>query len=169
MVAKGHVVTGGSGPGGPVDWDDVEDKPASFPPSSHTHAQVDVTGLGTALGAKANAVHTHAVADTVGLQATLDAKSATGHTHAYADITGKPATFAPSAHGHAIADVAGLETELATLSGDVGTAQDLAEEAAQVFIWDPGTSAYILSPGARIYIGPGDPGTGVLWINVDPS
>lgn len=168
MVAKGHVVSGG-GAGGDVTWTDVLGKPDTFTPTAHTHPQADVTNLGTALGGKANSIHSHVVGDTVGLQATLDGKSGTGHTHAYVDITGKPATFAPSAHGHTIAEVTGLETQLAGLDGDVGAAQDLAEDASQVFIWNPTAGAYELSPGAKIYIGPGDPGVGVLWINADPS
>lgn len=38
-----------------VEWTSVANKPATFPPSTHTHAISDVTGLQTALNGKANA------------------------------------------------------------------------------------------------------------------
>lgn len=41
---------GGEGGAAPT-WDDIEDKPATFPPSTHTHPQSDVTGLVAALAA----------------------------------------------------------------------------------------------------------------------
>ncbi len=31
-------------------WEDITDKPSTFPPSSHTHAMSEVTGLEAALG-----------------------------------------------------------------------------------------------------------------------
>lgn len=46
-----------------IDWDDVTGKPATFPPSSHTHVIADTTGLQTALDGKAASVHTHLLAD----------------------------------------------------------------------------------------------------------
>jgi len=42
-----------------VDWSSVLNKPATFPPSSHTHPTSEVTGLDTALSGKAPTVHTH--------------------------------------------------------------------------------------------------------------
>jgi hypothetical protein len=49
-----------------VTWTNVSGKPETFPPSAHTHATSDVTGLdstisgiNTALSGKAAAVHTH--------------------------------------------------------------------------------------------------------------
>lgn len=63
------------------DWDTLVNKPASFPPSSHTQDWATITGKPTSF-----------------VPAT--------HTHAYADITGKPLTFAPAAHGHAWGDIA---------------------------------------------------------------
>ena len=56
-------VTGGVGPqgpagppapsGGPVEWSAITGKPSTFTPATHTHAIADVTGLQTALDAKA--------------------------------------------------------------------------------------------------------------------
>lgn len=42
----------GSGPITEVSWDDVQDKPATFPPSSHTHPISQVDGLQDALDGK---------------------------------------------------------------------------------------------------------------------
>lgn len=44
---------GGGEPGGPVAWTDITGKPGTFPPSGHTHPISQVTGLQTALDAKA--------------------------------------------------------------------------------------------------------------------
>lgn len=69
------------------EWDDITGKPATFPPSAHTHAISDVTSLQTALDGKAASVHTHAISDVTSLQTALDGKAASVHTHLLADIT----------------------------------------------------------------------------------
>lgn len=46
--AAGNVVVEG-GSSGPADWNTLLNKPAAFPPSTHTHAQSEVTGLTSAL------------------------------------------------------------------------------------------------------------------------
>lgn len=56
------------GTGGEVDWADVQNKPATFPPSAHTHPQTDVTGLVSSLSAKADA---SAVSTALGFKADL--------------------------------------------------------------------------------------------------
>ena len=48
----------------------------------------DVTGLQSALDAKAASSHSHAVSDVTGLQSALDAKAASSHSHAVSDVTG---------------------------------------------------------------------------------
>lgn len=47
-----------------------------------------VTGLQSALDAKAASSHTHAISDVTGLQSALDGKAASSHTHAIANVTG---------------------------------------------------------------------------------
>ena len=54
---------GGGGGGGVSSWNDLTDKPSTFPPSTHTHALADTTGLETALDGKAATSHTHAATD----------------------------------------------------------------------------------------------------------
>jgi hypothetical protein len=83
----------GGGSGGPTAWDDITDKPATFPPEVPI-AQADITGLvtdqtaqNTAISGKAPTVHTHAQSDVTNLTTDLAGKAATVHTHAQADIT----------------------------------------------------------------------------------
>src|SRR5690606_1939241 len=90
--ADGEPIELGGGGGGAVAWDDVTDKPATFPPESHTHAASDITDLAAVatsgsygdwwdtpaipstpggVGA-APASHTHAIEDVTGLQAVIN-------------------------------------------------------------------------------------------------
>lgn len=62
-------------------YSDLSEKPTSMTPTSHTHAQSDVTGLTTALNEKANQTHTHLQSDVTGLSDALDAKANVNHTH----------------------------------------------------------------------------------------
>lgn len=50
----GNVIGNVTGSAGSVSWGNVSGKPATYPPSSHTHAIADVTDLQTALNGKAN-------------------------------------------------------------------------------------------------------------------
>lgn len=67
-----------------MDWEDVENKPAEFPPASHTHAAGDVTS-GTLAAAR---VPSLAISKITGLQSELDGKAESSHTHDIADVTG---------------------------------------------------------------------------------
>ena len=69
-----HVAEASEG-GGVSSWNDLTDKPSTFPPSTHTHAQSDVTGLTTALAGKAATSHTHSIGSVNGLQDALNEKS----------------------------------------------------------------------------------------------
>lgn len=61
----------GGGGGGPTAWSAVTDKPATFPPDTHTHAWASVTDKPATFPP---ADHTHTIADVTGLQTALDAK-----------------------------------------------------------------------------------------------
>ena len=75
-------------------WEGLTGKPSTFPPSAHSHAIGDVTGLQTALdgkqaaGSYAASVHTHGISDVTGLQTALDGKASSSHTHTIANVTG---------------------------------------------------------------------------------
>lgn len=106
-----------------TDWDSVSGKPAEFPPAAHTHAVADVTGLQTALDAKAATTHTHTLSDltasgaTTGQVATFDGSAwvpqdASAGVTSYLDLTDVPSTFPPATHTHTIADTTGLQAAL---------------------------------------------------------
>jgi hypothetical protein len=64
-TAEAIAALGGGSGGTAVNWSTLTGKPATFPPSSHTHPISEVTGLQTALNSKqpagsyASATHTH--------------------------------------------------------------------------------------------------------------
>ena len=118
-----------------VTWANLPDRPSAMPPTAHSHAMEDITGLATALSLKvdnanftwanlagkpstfAPQAHTHAIADVTGLQAALDGKQAAGSyvttaNFTWGNLSGKPSTFTPSAHTHAISEVTGLQSAL---------------------------------------------------------
>lgn len=70
-----------------VTWSDIQGKPSTFPPSSHTHAITDVNGLQSALDSKAAASHTHSISQVSGLQSALDSKLTASQAEAQADST----------------------------------------------------------------------------------
>lgn len=100
-----------SGGGGSVSWIDLTDKPSTFPPSTHTHAQSDVTGLTVALSAKADASTT-----TAALATKADASTVTSALASKADLVGGvvPTSQIPSI---AVVDFLGsVSTQVAMLA-----------------------------------------------------
>ncbi len=82
---------------------------------SHNHTISTVTGLQTALDAKAPTTHNHTISTVTGLQTALDAKAPTTHNHTISTVTGLQTALdakAPTTHSHAVADVTGLQTAL---------------------------------------------------------
>ncbi|MGZ0652248.1 hypothetical protein [Corynebacterium striatum] len=53
-------------------WEQVKNKPESFPPAPHTHTTAQVTGLDAALAGKADKGHKHKIEDVDGLKERLD-------------------------------------------------------------------------------------------------
>jgi len=79
----------------------LQNVPATFAPSAHTHGTADITGISSSFAA---ASHTHdAAAISSGV---LDL--ARIPTIGYTALSGVPTTFAPQAHTHSTADVVGL-------------------------------------------------------------
>ena len=79
----------------------LQNVPATFSPSAHTHSTADITGI---TGSFAAASHTHdAAAITSGVL-----ELARIPTIGFTALAGVPATFAPQAHTHSTADVVGL-------------------------------------------------------------
>lgn len=68
-------ITISGGGDGSTAWADITGKPSTFPPSTHNHAQSEVTGLTTALSGKASTSHTHPVSDVTNLSTLLGEKA----------------------------------------------------------------------------------------------
>lgn len=106
-----------------VDWTAVQNKPSTFPPSTHSHPISDVTNL----------------------QTTLNGKAASSHTHAWADLTNPPSTYAPSAHTHPASDLSTFRPFAAATSANVAlsasatinlTVLDLAVAGVETWVLD---------------------------------
>jgi hypothetical protein len=69
-------------------WEQLSNKPVSFPPTVHTHTAAQITDLAALLAGKADTIHTHVISNITGLQDALDNKSNIGHTHLINQITG---------------------------------------------------------------------------------
>jgi hypothetical protein len=83
---------GEQGPPGEVSgslaWDNVTDKPTTFPPSSHTHVAADITDFTSAVEAVSPPADWNTLAN-------------------------KPSTFPPSSHGHVAAEISDFSTAAA--------------------------------------------------------
>ncbi len=75
----------------PPTWESVTGKPATFPPSAHTHTASQITDFASAV---------------VAVSPPVD----------WSSLTGKPTTFAPSAHTHLKSEITGLDADLAALA-----------------------------------------------------
>lgn len=111
----------GAGTGTGTAWEDIADKPASFPPVAHDHAVADISDWPATFEPSA---HDHTIAQVNSLQTALDGKSAEGHSHAWTSITGKPSTFAPSTHDHAVADISDWPASFPPASHDHAVVAD---------------------------------------------
>lgn len=105
-----------SGPPGTTDWNGITNKPASYPPISHSHPIADIVGVQAALDGKASKVHTHNEGEIVGLSASLDEiqqqVNAATQPPTWSSVTGKPETFPPTSHNHQVSQVVGLQAAL---------------------------------------------------------
>jgi hypothetical protein len=119
------------------DWGEINNKPATFPAEAHNHAIVDVTGLQSALDAKADeadlsgkadTVHTHSFAEITDKPATYPAEA---HSHAWGEITDKPAAFPAETHTHDFADISGKPAAFPAEAHN-HTAADITDFAAGV-------------------------------------
>ncbi len=88
-IAKSIVVAYAS-KAGSVDWANVDGKPSTYTPSSHTHTKSQITDFPSSLPAS----------DVKGW-----AKADTKPSYAWSEINEKPSTFAPSAHTHPASDI----------------------------------------------------------------
>jgi len=124
--------------GGTVDWADIVNKPSTFPPSTHTHADATTSVSGfmsasdkTKLNGIATNANNYVHPTTDGnkhvpangtsnnnkvLKATATAGTYTWGDVAWTEVTGKPTTFTPSTHTHLWADITDKPTTFAPSS-----------------------------------------------------
>lgn len=117
------------GGGGVSSWNDLTDKPATFPPSAHDHVIADVTGLQAALDGKATAAQ-GALADSAVQPGDLATVATSG---AYSDLAGAPALFSG-----AYADLTGKPTLGTAAAQDVGVFATAAQGALAGTALQPG-------------------------------
>jgi hypothetical protein len=97
------------GGGGVSSWNDLTDKPSTFPPATHTHAIADTTGLQGALDGKATTSHTHP------LSALTQSSATSGQVVTWNGTAWVPQTPSgggggvPDAHMHEIVDIYDLQ------------------------------------------------------------
>jgi len=153
---------------------EVTGKPATYPPSDHSHTKAQV-GLDkvdntadldkpisdatqAALDAKAAASHVHAIANVTGLQAALDGKAAATHTHSISSVTGlQTALDGKTAvrHTHAASDIANIVNN--TSDQPVGGVKTFTAGSIRVqnFGGDPKAGAIYLGESSRYVWYPG--------------
>lgn len=91
------------------DWDDVQNKPSTFPPDSHSHAWSAITDKPSTFTPEA-------------------------HTHLWADITDKPSVYPPESHNHDDRYYTESETDsLLAGKADASHAHSAAEITSGVF------------------------------------
>lgn len=86
------------------EWGDIVDKPATFPPSSHTHDWADVSGKPATFPPSA---HGHTWGEISGAPATYPPSA---HSHSWDSVTDKPAVFPPQGHVHGVTDISDSTT-----------------------------------------------------------
>jgi hypothetical protein len=77
-----------------VSWSTVDGKPATFPPSPHSHVWADITDKPTTF---APSSHSH---DWNSITSKPTTFAPSTHSHSWSSITSKPSTFTPSSHSH---------------------------------------------------------------------
>jgi hypothetical protein len=93
------------GGGGVSSWNDLTDKPSTFPPATHTHPLSALTQSSATSGQVVTWSGTAWVPQT-------PSGGGGGGVTSYNDLTDVPSTFPPDAHTHEIADTTGLQASL---------------------------------------------------------
>ena len=107
-----------------VDWSNVQNKPSTFTPATHSHAWGDVTGKPSAFAPSA---HKHVKADITDFPTSLPAsdvsawaKAANKPSYSWGEITNKPSTFTPAGHKHVKVDITDFPTLGTAAAKNVG-------------------------------------------------
>ena len=93
--------------GMPLQWSDIQGRPAQFPPSSHGHSWSEITGKPSEFNP---ADHTHGWGDLTDVPSAFNPSP---HIHNWTEIAGKPSVFVPAAHSHKWSDLTQVPTSFA--------------------------------------------------------
>lgn len=114
-------------------WNDLSDKPTSFPTEEHSHQLNEVEGLEEALNTKAAVSHTHAISDVEGLQTELGTKAIASEVNAsISELQQSLANKSDLQHQHLISDITGLQDRLQSLQDYLDTKAE--KDALQSFV-----------------------------------
>lgn len=160
------------GGGSSVTWSTLTGKPSTFPPSSHSHAISEVTGLDTALAGKqpAGSYATSAQG------ALADTASQPGHTHSTSQITGLDTSLAAKITGTGVAAIEVVQSLPATLvpttfyiliPSGATAATSVQLGSIPLFTGSGGGGNDIVTSGLQFHIDAGNSvsysGTGTAW------
>jgi hypothetical protein len=124
-----------------ADWSTISNKPATFAPSTHTHAWTDVTGKPTTFAPSA---HTHDWDDVSGKPSTFAPSS---HSHSWSSITSKPSTFTPSSHSHDSYLTSG--DTISWANGSKKPYSNTATDGTWYAVWVEGSGTFCRNTSAR--------------------
>ena len=134
-ITNGVLSATGGGTADSVDWSNIDNKPSSFTPSTHTHAASQITGL-TASRALVSDSSGHPAVSAVtstelgyldgvtsSIQTQLNGKAASSHNHEISEISGLHMALnekADSSHTHTASQITGLTASRALVSDSSG-------------------------------------------------
>jgi hypothetical protein len=124
-----------------VDWNTLTNKPASFTPSTHSHAYADITGKPTTF---APSTHSHDWDDVTGKPTTFAPST---HSHSWSSITSKPSTFAPSSHSHSSYLESG--DTISWANGSKKPYSNTATDGTWYAVWVEGSGTFCRNTSAR--------------------
>lgn len=142
-------------------WDNIPDKPSTFPPESHTHGRSDITDFFNA-----------PFWDNIPDKPSVFPPEA--HTHPRSDITDffsspfwdnipdKPSTFPPEAHTHTISEITDIANASVNYANSAGNADTVDGEHASAF-------THARNGGKNIWVQSTEPTgleVGDIWIQI---
>ncbi|MEU0674461.1 tail fiber domain-containing protein [Streptomyces sp. NPDC006172] len=124
-----------------VSWSTVDGKPATFPPSSHTHLWADITDKPSTFPP---AAHTTDWSTIVNEPATFPPST---HSHTWSSITSKPSTFPPSTHYHSQYLESG--DTISWANGSKRPYSNTATDGTWYAVWVEGSGSFCRNTSAR--------------------
>ncbi|QJD50671.1 minor tail protein [Streptomyces phage Issmi] len=124
-----------------VSWSTVDGKPATFPPSPHSHVWADITDKPSTFPP---AAHTTDWSTIVNEPSTFPPST---HSHSWSSITSKPSTFPPSSHSHSSYLESG--DTIAWANGSKKPYSNTATDGTWYAVWVEGSGTFCRNTSAR--------------------